>query len=142
MYSNMFKKLFSDTVIYTLPTIANRLIGIVFFIFLARYLGPSDFASIELLSLALIFINRIISLEINRGFGREVAGKTHLEISKLISTTYTFLLLGYLSLLFLALLMPSSYRTVYKNKCRIIFNSVNTRVHIQQFFFFDDFRDF
>lgn len=109
MYSNMFKKLFSDTVIYTLPTIANRLIGIVFFIFLARYLGPSDFASIELLSLALIFINRIISLEINRGFGREVAGKTHLEISKLISTTYTFLLLGYLSLLFLALLMPSSY---------------------------------
>ena len=104
----MFKKLFSDTVIYTLPTIANRFIGIIFFIFLARYLGPSDFASIELLSLVLIFINRIISLEINRGFGREVADKSHQEISKLVSTTYTFLLLGYLSLFLVILILPSS----------------------------------
>lgn len=104
----MFKKLFSDTVIYTLPTVANRLIGIVFFIFLARYLGPSDFASVELLALALIFINRIISLEINRGFGREVANKSHQEISKLISTTYTFLLSGYFLLLLFILFLPSS----------------------------------
>ena len=55
----MFKKLFSDTVIYSLPTVANRLVGIVFFIFLARYLGPEEFGTIELLTVSLIFINRI-----------------------------------------------------------------------------------
>ncbi len=102
----MFKKLFSDTIIYTLPTISNRLLGIVFFIFLARYLGPKDFASIELLSLMLIFINRIISLEINRGFGREITDKSDVEISKFISTTFSFLFLGYLCFSLIALSLP------------------------------------
>jgi O-antigen/teichoic acid export membrane protein len=105
----LFKKLFSDTIIYSLPTVANRLVGIVFFIFLARYLGPEEFGTIELITLSLIFINRIISLEINRGFGREVIDKSDREVSTFISTTYTFLLLGYLLLILILLLLPSSF---------------------------------
>lgn len=105
----MFKKLFSDTIIYSLPTVANRLVGIVFFIFLARYLGPEEFGTIELITVSLIFINSIISLEINSGYGREITDKSESEISKFISTTYTFLLLGYSLLVLILLLLPLNF---------------------------------
>ncbi len=103
----MFKKLFSDTVIYTIPTVFNRLIGVFFSIFLVRYLGPESFASVELVLLMLIFLERILSLEIDRGFGREVVKKTDEEISRYI-TTYLFFLLGnFLIFSFIFLFSPN-----------------------------------
>ena len=105
----MFKKLFTDTLIYTLPTVVNRFIGIFFFIFLARFLGPESFASIELLALTLILINRVVSLEINRGFGREIVDQEQDKVSEYISTTLLFLCIGISISIFIFSLLPYSF---------------------------------
>ena len=105
----MFQKLFSDTFIYSIPTVFNRLIGIIFSIFLIRYLGPESFASIELLALTLVFLERVLSLEINRGFGREVSNQNIDKISQFVNTYLSFLFLTGIIFGLILFLVPNIY---------------------------------
>lgn len=91
MLESVFKtETFEQSAISTTGTVLNGFLGAVFYIFLARFLGPSDFGLMTVSIATLTMIADIVDLGTNTGLVRHVSAHLNSEKEK----AFRFLKLG------------------------------------------------
>jgi O-antigen/teichoic acid export membrane protein len=87
----MLATLKRDALIYLLPTLLTRGLGLMLLPVYTRYLGPRDYGLIELLTLAFTLLNLVLPLELSQAVARYTPeARTADERSDYFSTTFWF----------------------------------------------------
>ena len=104
----MFQRLFKDIAFYFIPNIVSR--GLHFFLMplYARVFSPTEFGAIDLFVTLYAILNITLALEITQAFARLLPDAEAMdERSKLFSTAYWAIFIGFVLYALLAFLAPN-----------------------------------
>lgn len=71
----MLKRFLSDSLIYSIPTVISRGLSVILVPLYTRVLSPSDYGSLELLTVFASIVNLTIALEVSQGVARFYASE-------------------------------------------------------------------
>lgn len=71
----MLKRFLSDSLIYSIPTVISRGLSVILAPLYTRVLSPSDYGSLELLTVFASIVNLTIALEVSQGVARFYASE-------------------------------------------------------------------
>lgn len=66
----MIRKLLSDSIIYTVPAVLSRGIGLILLPVYARHLRPEEYGTIEVLAVTYVLLNLTLPLEVSQAVAR------------------------------------------------------------------------
>ena len=109
----MLKRLFSDTLIYTVPAIFSRSISFLLLPIYTRILSTSDYGLFDLIMIFGGLVNLTIPLEITQGIARFYADeKDDLKQKQLTASAFLFTVFCYCLFAVVCLLFSSSFSTL------------------------------
>ncbi len=72
----MLKKFLSDSLIYSIPAVISRGLSVILVPLYTRVLSPSDYGSLELVTVFGSIVNLTIALEVSQGVARFYAAES------------------------------------------------------------------
>ena len=76
----MLRKLFKDSVIYTIPILISKGIGILIIPIYTRILSVSEYGNLDLLLVIANLVNLVVAFEISQGVARFYSAEKKLKI--------------------------------------------------------------
>jgi O-antigen/teichoic acid export membrane protein len=102
-----------DTVVYVIPTLITRAIGLFLLPIYTRYLAPADYGVVEILTLLYTLLNLILPLEVSQAVARFSADiKKPDDKSRYLSTAFWFTAFVFLIFVVCAFSWPESLEAV------------------------------
>ena len=90
------KKFFRDSIIYTIPILFSRGIGLILIPLYAKVLNPADFGSFDLFTAFVSLVNLTVALEVSQGVARFYSEKQVLKRKVIyVSSAFWFTLSCY-----------------------------------------------
>ncbi len=109
----MIRMFARDTIVYVIPTLISRGIGLLLLPIYTRYLSPADYGVVEMLTLLYTLLNLVLPLEVSQAVARFSADiKKPSEKSPYLSTAFWFTALVFLVVVIFAFSWPESMQAV------------------------------
>jgi O-antigen/teichoic acid export membrane protein len=106
----MLKRLFKDSVIYTIPTILSAGLAFLLLPIYTRVLGPANYGSLDLLIVFSVIANKIVALEVTQGLARYYSTEENQKNKVLYaSSAFWFAFLSYSLFAITALLLTKEF---------------------------------
>ena len=103
----MIKQLLRDSLLYLVPNLLARGIGLILLPIYTRYLSPADYGVVELLAILYALLNLVLPLEISQAVARfSPDASVRAAKSVLVSTAFWFTFIGFAAWFALTVAFP------------------------------------